>query len=188
MGYNCFYGARVLERETEEDGGAVVEDVGGVGFYVEGGEEGGDGAGEGGECEGVVGRGGCETVAGEGGGEDVVVWGEEGEEDAVLVRGGGEAVEEEEGGEGGGAGGCVGDGDAGGEREEVVGWGVGHFLAGGEGWWLGEHCGEWGEVDEVATRLGGGVEFLWHGWGGIRAGSKLLPNHQSAVVGDARVT
>ena len=74
-----------MERKSEEDGSAVVEDVGGVGVYVEGGEEFGDGVGEGGEGEGVGGGSGCETETGEGGGEDVVVGGEEGDEVAVLV-------------------------------------------------------------------------------------------------------
>ena len=85
MGYDCFYRGRVLERKSEEDGSAVVEDVGGVGFYVEDGEEFGDGVSEGGEGEGVVGGNGCETEAGEGGGQDLVFRGEERDEIAVLV-------------------------------------------------------------------------------------------------------
>ena len=59
LGYYCFYGGRVLQGETKEDGSAVVEDVGGVGGYVEGGEEFRDGVGEGGEGEAVVGGRGC---------------------------------------------------------------------------------------------------------------------------------
>ena len=74
-----------MEGESKEDRGTVVEDVGGVGGYLEAGEEFGDGVGEGGEGEGVVWGSGCEAEAGEGGGEDVVVGGEEGDEVAVLV-------------------------------------------------------------------------------------------------------
>ena len=85
MGYDCFYGGRVLERKSEEDGSAVVENVCGVGFYVEDGEKLGDGVREGGEGEGVVGGSRCETEAGEGGGQDVVLGGDEGDEIAVLV-------------------------------------------------------------------------------------------------------
>ena len=74
-----------MERKSEEDGSAVVEDVGGVGFYLEDGEKLGDGVSEGGEGEGVVGGSRCETEAGEGGGQNVVLGGEEGNEIAVLV-------------------------------------------------------------------------------------------------------
>ena len=49
--------------------------------------------------------------------------------------------------------------------------------------WCGERCGDWGEVDEVATKLVAGVEFSVRILlGETRVESKPLPNHHSAIA------
>ena len=66
-------------------------------------------------------------------------------------------MEEEEGRVGRGAGGCVGDGDAGGEGESVVGWRVGHIVVRGK-------------TDGVRSAVGTWVRLMrlqrgwWQGW------------------------
>ena len=96
MGDYRTHGGRVTQRETETNGGAVIEDVDDVGVHGEFGEEGGCCGGESIEGVGVVagdGHGG-EAEAWEVWSEDVVFGCQDGDQMAELMGGGWVAVEE----------------------------------------------------------------------------------------------